>query len=486
MTLTIAIVGRPNVGKSTLFNRLVGRRLALVDDTPGVTRDRREGDARIAGETFRVIDTAGLDDAKGDALEARMRHQTEQALEDADVVLLLYDARAGVTPLDKHFADWLRERGRPVILGANKCESTAANAGLYESYSLGFGDPVALSAEHGDGMADLLVALLPFLDAAGEAPDAAEEEDTSKPLQLAIIGRPNTGKSTLVNRLIDEDRLLTGPEAGITRDSITVDWTFDGRPLQLVDTAGLRRRARINDKLEKLSTVDTMRTIRYANVAVLMLDAAVMLEKQDLTIGRQVIEEGRALVIAANKWDAVTDRDAALRLLRDRLQTSMPQVRGIPVVTISALEGRNLDKLMHAVFSIYDVWNKRVSTARLNAWLDLMVAAHPPPLTGSGRRIRLRYMTQVKSRPPTFAIWASRPEELPDSYQRYLVNGLREDFGFEGVPLRLQFRKGKNPYVPETAGGKGKPKTKHSSKTNPRRGGKRAARPRMKPKSETT
>ncbi|MDH3701836.1 MAG: ribosome biogenesis GTPase Der, partial [Alphaproteobacteria bacterium] len=377
-----------------------------------------------------------------------------------------------------------RERGRPVILGANKCESTAANAGLYESYSLGFGDPVALSAEHGDGMADLLVALLPYLDAADEAPDDDGENDASRPLQLAIIGRPNTGKSTLVNRLIDEDRLLTGPEAGITRDSITVDWTFDGRPLQLVDTAGLRRRARVSDKLEKLSTVDTMRTIRYANVAVLMLDAAVMLEKQDLTIGRQVIEEGRALVIAANKWDAVVDRDAALRLLRDRLQTSMPQVRGIPVVTISALEGRNLDKLMQAVFSIYDIWNKRVSTARLNAWLDLMIAAHPPPLAGSGRRIRLRYMTQVKSRPPTFAIWASRPEELPDSYQRYLVNGLREDFGFEGVPLRLQFRKGKNPYAPETTGTKGK--IKHSSKSNPKRGGKRAARPRMKAKPENT
>ena len=478
MTFTVAIVGRPNVGKSTLFNRLVGRRLALVDDTPGVTRDRREGDARIAGENFRVIDTAGLDDAKGDALEARMRSQTERALEDADVVLLLYDARAGVTPLDKHFADWLRERGKPVILGANKCESTAASAGLYESYSLGFGDPVAISAEHGDGMADLLVALLPYLDAVGEAPNDDGEDGASKPLQLAIIGRPNTGKSTLVNRLIDEDRLLTGPEAGITRDSITVDWTYDGRPLQLVDTAGLRRRARVNDKLEKLSTVDTMRTIRYANVAVLMLDAAVMLEKQDLTIGRQVIEEGRALVIAANKWDAVTDRDAALRLLRDRLQTSMPQVRGIPVVTISALEGRNLDKLMQAVFSIYDIWNKRVSTARLNAWLDLMVAAHPPPLAGSGRRIRLRYMTQVKSRPPTFAIWASRPEELPDSYQRYLVNGLREDFGFEGVPLRLQFRKGKNPYAPE------KPGRKSSSKSNPKSGGKRAARPRMKVKTD--
>lgn len=448
MTLTVAIIGRPNVGKSTLFNRLVGRRIALVDDTPGVTRDRREGDGRIAGLSFRVIDTAGLEDKTDDSLEARMRAQTEQALDDADLIFLMIDARAGLTPMDEYFADWVRHRDKPVVLIANKCESTAGDAGVYDSYRLGLGDPVAISAEHGDGIADLFNVVRSH----AEMQQDDEDDDATAegvPLQLAIIGRPNTGKSTLVNRLIGEDRLLTGPEAGITRDSITVDWEYRGKPLRLVDTAGMRRRARVDDKLEKLSVMDTQRTIRFANVAVLMLDATVMLEKQDLTIARQVIDEGRALIIAANKWDSVDKRDEALRSLRDRLQTSMPQVRGIPVVTISALNGQNLDELMKAVFSIYEVWNRRVSTARLNSWLNLMLEAHPPPLTGLGRRLRLRYMTQVKSRPPTFAVFGSRTEELPESYRRYLVNGLRTDFDLDGVPIRLQLRSGKNPYAPK-------------------------------------
>jgi len=475
MTFTVAIVGRPNVGKSTLFNRLVGKRVAIVDDTPGVTRDRREGIASIGDLTFRVIDTAGLEEAAPGAREARMREQTEKAIGDSDLVLLLVDARAGVTPVDEHFAGWVRQHHKPALLIANKCESGAADAGLYESYRLGLGDPVPISAEHGEGMADLFGAILPYVeaapdeappeadladqadaaaDAAGDADlvdDDAEREDEAArgPLRLAIVGRPNTGKSTLVNRLIGEDRLLTGPEAGITRDSIMIDWEYKGRPLELVDTAGLRRRSRVADKLEKLSVDDTLRTIRFANVVVLMLDATVMLEKQDLTIARLVIEEGRALIIAANKWDAVANPSEAMQALRDRMQTSLPQVRGIPVVTISALRGRNLDRLMAAVFEIYDVWNRRVSTGALNRWLELMLEAHSPPLSSTGRRIRLRYITQLKTRPPTFAVWTSRPQDLPESYSRYLVNGLRDDFGLDGVPIRIQVRRGENPYAPK-------------------------------------
>jgi GTP-binding protein len=387
MTFTVAIVGRPNVGKSTLFNRLVGKRLAIVDDTPGVTRDRREGMAAIADLTFRVIDTAGLDEAAAGALEARMRTQTEKAIDDSDLVLLLIDARAGITPVDEHFADWVRQRHKPAVLVANKCEGAAADPGLYESYRLGFGDPVPISAEHGEGMADLYGAVLHHVGGGAEVaehPDesapGAEAESDAGPLRLAIIGRPNTGKSTLVNRLLGEERLLTGPEAGITRDSIMVDWEYEGRALELVDTAGMRRKSRVADKLEKLSVDDTLRTIRFANVAVLLLDATVMLEKQDLTIARLVVEEGRALIIAANKWDAVKNPSEAMQALRDRMQTSLPQVRGIPVVTISALRGQNLDKLMQAVFDIYEIWNRRVATAELNRWLELVLEAHPSAL----------------------------------------------------------------------------------------------------------
>lgn len=442
MTFTVAIVGRPNVGKSTLFNRLVGKRLALVDDTPGVTRDRREGSAQLADLKFNVIDTAGLEEAFDDSLEARMRRQTDRAVADADLALLLIDSRAGVTPMDAHFAAWLRRGDTPVLLVANKCEGRLGEEGLYDAFSLGIGEPIPLSAEHGEGMADLFAALVQHIEGA--------ESDAEKPyeqaLQLAIVGRPNVGKSTLINRLINEDRLLTGPEAGITRDSITVDWNYKGRALKLVDTAGLRRRARITEKLERLSRADTERSIRFAQVVVLLLDATDMLEKQDLTIARNTIDEGRALIIAANKWDLIEDREEALAKLRDRLERSLPQVKGVPILTLSALNGRNLDRLLDSVFSIYDIWDTRISTSKLNEWLGFMLADHPPPLV-SGRRVKLRYMTQIKSRPPTFAFWTSRPEALPESYMRYLMNGLREDFGLQGVPLRLVLRKGNNPFA---------------------------------------
>jgi GTP-binding protein len=460
MGFTVAIVGRPNVGKSTLFNRLVGRRLALVDDEPGVTRDRRSGAARLHDLTFEAIDTAGLEEVFDDSLAARMRRQTERALEEADLVLLLIDARAGITPLDKHFANWLRCGERPVLLIANKCEGRGATAGLAEAYGLGLGEPLPLSAEHGEGFADLYTAIAERMeelagtrqdDTPEDVPEDAETSDEEGVLQLAIVGRPNVGKSTLINRLLGTERVLTGPEAGITRDSIAIDWHYGGRELRLFDTAGLRKKARATGKLERLSAADTLRAVRFAQVVVLLLDAEAPMERQDLSIAGRVEEEGRALVIGLNKWDLCRDRQQVLRQLHDRLERSLPQTKGISIVTLSAASGHNLDRLMRAVFDAYAIWNRRIATARLNRWLDGATLAHPPPAP-KGRRIRLKYITQIKSRPPTFALFGSQVSSLPKSYLRYLENGLRQAFDLPGTPLRLQPRQGDNPYAPGKRG----------------------------------
>ena len=448
MPLTVAIVGRPNVGKSTLFNRLVGRRLALVDDRPGVTRDRREGEARLGDLRFVVIDTAGLEDARGDHLEARMRAQTEQAVAEADVSLLLIDARAGVTPLDEIFADQLRTTGGPVVLIANKCEGSAGASGLMDAYGLGLGDPVPVSAEHGEGLALLYEALAPFVGRSADVDGSDEpvESAGNAPLQMAVIGRPNVGKSTLVNRLLGEDRMLTGPEAGITRDAISISWSHKGRAIRLIDTAGLRRKARVTDKVEGLAGADTLRAVRFAHVVVLTLDASTGLERQDLTIADLVIEEGRALVVAANKWDLATEPRVARRRIDDRLTQSLAQVRGVPVVPLSALTGRGMGALMPAVLNADAVWNRRIGTGALNRWLAEVGERHPPPLVG-GRRVKLRYATQAKSRPPTFVLFANKPDAVSAAYRRYLINGLRETFDLPGVPIRLLLRKGRNPYA---------------------------------------
>ena len=458
MTCLVAIVGRPNVGKSTLFNRLVGRRLAIVDETPAVTRDRREGRAKLGDLRFEVLDTPGLEEAAPESLEARMRAQTERALENADVALFLIDARAGITPLDEHFARWLRKAGPPVVALANKCEGRGGSDGVLEAYSLGLGDAIPISAAHGEGMAELYEALAPFVKLGGmeadegaggtgvEAVEDAVAEVEERPLQLAIVGRPNVGKSTLVNKLLGEERMLTGPEPGMTRESIAIEWRYGARPVRLVDTAGLRRRARVAARLEKLSVEDTLRTIRLAEVVALVVDATQLLEKQDLAIAKMVLDEGRALVIALNKWDIVEHGAKALANFRDRLATSLPKARGAPHVCISALTGRRLDQLMEGVFSAYEVWNRRVPTARLNHWLIEATRRHPPPVA-AGRRLRLRYMTQVKARPPTFVLFASRPAGLPESYLRYLANSLRKTFDLPGVPIRLHVRKGKNPFA---------------------------------------
>jgi len=450
MTLPlVAIIGRPNVGKSTLFNRLVGKKLALVDDQPGVTRDRREGDARIGHFHFRVVDTAGLEESDADSLTGRMRAQTEAAVDDADAILFVMDARVGLTGSDKAFADLARRSGKPVIVLANKAEGNRGLEGSYEAFGLGLGDPVPVSAEHGEGMSGLLEALMLALpDAAEQQADPdfdPEAEMIDKPVRIAIVGRPNAGKSTLINRMLGEDRLLTGPEAGITRDSISLEWAWRGQKVKLFDTAGLRKRARIDDKLEKLSVADGLRATKFADVVVVLLDATIPFEKQDLTIVDLVEREGRALVIGLNKWDLVSDQPGLLAELREKAARLLPQVKGCPVVPLSGLAGEGVDRLMQAVMKAHAVWNTRISTARLNQWLGETVEAHPPPAV-SGRRIKIRYMTQVKARPPHFALFGNQLNELPNSYTRYLVNGLRESFDLPGTPIRLSLRTGSNPF----------------------------------------
>ena len=439
MTKRIAIIGRPNVGKSTLFNRLAGRRLALVHDTPGVTRDRREAPAALGDLRFTIIDTAGLDEGEMGALGARMQAQTETAVAGADVVLFVVDARAGLTPLDGEFVRALRRLEKPTILIANKAERGAGS--LDEFFALGLGGPIAMSAEHGEGLGGLYDVLAPLL---GEA-EAAAEHEAEKPLKLAIIGRPNVGKSTLVNRLIGQERMLTGPEAGITRDAIAIPWRWRDKAISLVDTAGLRRRPKVEGKLEQLSVGDTLSTIRFAEVCVLVVDATQLLEKQDLTIAREVAEEGRALVLAVNKWDIAENKSERLKDIAEILETGLPQLAGIKAVTLSAKTGSNIDKLMPAVFAAHEAWNRRIPTPQLNRWLAEAQARNPPPLV-SGRPLRLRYMTQANIRPPTFALFASKPGDLPESYTRYLVNLLRDTFDLPGVPIRMMLRKGKNPY----------------------------------------
>jgi len=449
MLPVVAIIGRPNVGKSTLFNRLVGRKLALVDDRPGVTRDRREGEARLGRLDFLAMDTAGLEDAEPGSLAARMRAQTETALRGADVILFVIDARAGLTPEDSFFVEIVRRAARPVVLVANKSEGRGGAAGALEAFNLGLGDPVPISAERGDGLRDLEDALADKFHECGLGDDDSDEEDRPDgPLRVTILGRPNAGKSTLVNRLIGEDRMLTGPEAGITRDSISVDWTWNDRPVRLVDTAGLRRKARIQDKLEKLAVSDALRSMRYAEVVVLLLDATIPFEKQDLQLGDLVAREGRALVVALNKWDLVTNRGGALKKHREDLDRLLPQVRGAQIVALSALVGDGVDRLMKAVFAAHDIWNRRISTAQLNRWLTGMLEQHPPPAV-RGSRVKLRYMTQAKARPPQFIVFGTRTDALPESYIRYLVNGLRDQFALPGTPIRLTFRQPDNPYDPE-------------------------------------
>ncbi|MFD2738854.1 ribosome biogenesis GTPase Der [Sulfitobacter aestuarii] len=471
MSFTLAIVGRPNVGKSTLFNRLVGKRLALVDDQPGVTRDLREGAARLADLRFTVIDTAGLEEVTDYSLQGRMRRLTERAVDMADICLFMIDARVGVTPSDLVFADILRKRSAHVILAANKAEGAAAEAGVIEAYSLGLGEPVRLSAEHGEGLNDLYTQLMPLADgfaeraksdapdvdvdlseAEAEDPDAVPMPNDAKPLQVAVVGRPNAGKSTLINQILGEDRLLTGPEAGITRDAISLrtDWAGpEGTPvpMRIFDTAGMRKKAKVQEKLEKLSVSDGLRAVKFAEVVVVLLDAEIPFEQQDLRIADLAEREGRAVVIAVNKWDIEGDRQAKLKELKESFERLLPQLRGAPLVTVSAKTGRGMDRLHGAIMRAYEVWNRRISTAQLNRWLSGMMEAHPPPAP-QGKRIKLRYMTQAKTRPPGFVVMCSHPDKVPDSYNRYLVNGLRLDFDMPGTPIRLWMRgqSDANPY----------------------------------------
>ena len=450
MALRLAIVGRPNVGKSTLFNRLAGRKLAIVDDLPGVTRDRKFATGRLGDIDLDLIDTAGFEDVTDESLEARMRAQTELAIAECDLALFVIDAREGVTPADKIFGEVLRRSGKPVIAVANKAEGKAAEAGVTEAWRLGFGEPVALSAEHGEGMADLFQAVMA---ASPQEADQADNEKGDKPVRIAIVGRPNAGKSTLVNRLIGEERLLVGPEAGITRDAIPVDWEWDGRGIRLVDTAGLRRKAKVNEKLEKLSTQDTIRSITFAEVVILVMDATHPFETQDLQIADLVEREGRGLVFVLAKWDLVEDPQAKLKEFIEHAERMLPQVRGTPVVALSAETGRGVDRLMPAVLKVHDNWSTKVKTRDLNDWLAMAVQRHPPPAVG-GKRIKPKYMAQTKARPPTFVLFASRADQMPEQYRRYLTNSLRESFDLPGVPIRMTVKSGKNPYAEgETKGG---------------------------------
>ncbi len=471
MSFTVAIVGRPNVGKSTLFNRLVGKKLALVDDTPGVTRDRRPGDAKLVDLRFTIIDTAGLEQSGPDTLQGRMWAQTEEAIEEADLTLFVVDAKFGLTPADQTLGEMLRRRGKPVVLVANKSEARGSDGGFYDAYTLGLGEPCPISAEHGQGMIDLRDAIVAAIgedvafppeddfdeaetdvvlrhgDLDGEEDEDEEEPvyDETKPLRVAIIGRPNAGKSTLINRYLGEERLLTGPEAGITRDSISVEWDWRGRTIKMFDTAGMRRKARVTEKLEKLSVADSLRSIRFAETVVIVFDSTIPFEKQDLQLVDLVIREGRAAVLAFNKWDLVEDPQAFLADLRENTERLLPQARGIRAVPMSGHTGYGLDRLMQNIIDTDKIWNRRISTAKLNKWLDAQVTQHPPPAV-SGRRLRLKYMTQVKARPPAFMISCTRPEAIPESYTRYLVNNLRKDFDMPGVPIRVHYRGSDNPF----------------------------------------
>lgn len=470
MTFTLALVGRPNVGKSTLFNRLAGKKLAIVNDTPGVTRDWREAEGFLYDRKFRIIDTAGLEEAFDESIQARMRQQTESAIKRADAILFIVDGRAGITPLDEHFAQWLRRQKKPVTLAVNKCENEKViqNA-LAEAYGLGLGEPVAISAEHGLGMEDLYHIFAPHFPEESEIETEEsgdmeefeglddiegledyefkeEEIDPEKPLKIAIVGRPNVGKSTLLNSIVQEHRSMTGPEAGITRDAVTVDWEYNGHKFRLVDTAGMRRKSKVQDAIEKMSVEDSLRAIRLAQIVILVIDAGQPLEKQDIQIAEHIINEGRAMVVAVNKWDAVKDRAEILKELEYKFDTSLAQLKQIPFQTISAANGRNIDRLLDLALKTYECWNKRIKTAGLNRWLARVESQNPAPLV-SGRRNRLKYITQIKTRPPTFAIWVAQPDRLPDSHKRYIINSLRRDYDIPGVPIRLLVRKSRNPYT---------------------------------------